>query len=220
MSAQVARVKAAGRATLQVAACPSIGLHRLPPLLDRLKTALPRVEVQVGYETMARVHHAVRRNEVDLGLVPWPRRLPGLAIEIIREVPFMLVCLPEHPFARLPLVTLAQLPGQDLIVWTQLPWQPLIKAVPRRERRRYRPRHQFQEIEPLKQALKVGAGVAILPERLVRDEVARGGLAAVPFEHGRHTVPVAALYRRHRRLPPALRQFIDFLKQPEPGEKV
>jgi len=157
---------------------------------------------------------------VDLGLVPCPRHLPGLAVEIFREVPFVLVCLPEHPLARLPMVTLAQLKGQPLIVWTQLPWLPLFNAVPMHERHLYRPRHQFNAIEPLKQALKVEAGVAILPERLVRDEVARGELAAVPFENGRHTVPVAALYRRHRQLPPALRQFIDFLKQPEPGEKV
>ena len=212
------KLQAAGRVTLHVAACPSIGLHRLPPLLDRLKTALPKVEIQVGLESMARVHQAVLRNEVDLGLVPCPRRLPGLAIEIIREVPFVLVCLPEHPFARLPMVTLAQLKGQDIIVWTQLPWLPLIKAVPLPERHLYRPRHQFNEIEPLKQALKVGAGVALLPERLVRDEVARGELAAVPFENGRHTVPVAAIYRQRRKLPPALRQFIEFLKQPEPGE--
>jgi DNA-binding transcriptional LysR family regulator len=218
MEVQIARVKASGIETLHVAACPSIGLHRLPPMLDRLKTALPRVEVRVGYDTMARVHQAVLRNEVDLGLLPCPRHLPGLAIEIIREVPFMLVCLPEHPFAKLPVVTLAQLPGQPLIVWTQLPWLPLIKALPKRHR--YRPRHRFNAIEPLKQALKVEDGVAILPERLVRDEVARGELAVVPFENGRHTVPVAAIYRRHRQLPPALRQFIDFLKQPEPGVSI
>jgi len=31
---------------------------------------------------------------------------------------------------------------------------------------------------------------------------------------------VAAIYRKRRQLPPALRQFIEFLKQPEPGEKV
>jgi DNA-binding transcriptional LysR family regulator len=220
MGVQIARVRASGIETLHVAACPSIGLHRLPPLLDRLKIALPKADIQVGYDTMARVHQAVLRNEVDLGLVPFPRHLPGLAIEIICEVPFMLVCLPEHPFARQPMVTLAQLKEQDIIVWTQLPWLPLIKAVPVPERHFYRPRHQFNEIDPLKQALKLGAGVAILPERLVRDEVARGELAAVPFEHGRHTVPVAALYRQHRQLPPALRQFIDFLKLPEPGEKV
>jgi hypothetical protein len=35
-----------------------------------------------------------------------------------------------------------------------------------------------------------------------------------------HTVPVAAIYRKRRKLSPALRQFIDFLKLPEPGEKV
>lgn len=219
MEVQVVKVRASGLKTLHVAACPSIGLHRLPPLLDRLKTALPKVEVRVGLETMARVHQAVLRNEVDLGLVPCPRHLPGLAIEIIRQVPFMLVCLPEHPFARLPMVMLADLKGQPLIVWTQLPWLPLFKAVPMHERRRYRPRHQFNEIEPLKQALKVGAGVAILPERLVRDEVARGELAAVPFENGRHTVPVAVIYRKRRKLPAALLQFIEFLKQPEPVAK-
>ena len=111
MEVQVGKVRASGIVTLHVAACPSIGLHRLPPLLDRLKTALPKVDVQVGYETMARVHQAVRRNEVDLGLVPCPRHLPGLAIEIICEVPFMLVCLPEHPFARLPQVTLRAIAG-------------------------------------------------------------------------------------------------------------
>jgi DNA-binding transcriptional LysR family regulator len=218
MGVQMAKVRASGLAILHVAACPCIGLHRLPPLLHRLKTALPKVNVQVDYETMARVHQTVLHDEVDLGLVPCPRHLPGLAIEIIREVPFVLACRPEHPFARLPQVTPAQLPEQPLIVWTQLPWRPLLKALP--ERQRCRPRHQFNEIDPLKQALKMGAGVAIVPERLVRDEVARGELAAVPFEHGRHTVPVAAIYRRHRRLPPALRQFIDFLKQPEPGETV
>ena len=200
-----------------MAACPSIDLHRLPPLLDRLKTALPRVEVRVGYDTMPRLHQAVLRNEVDLGLVPCLRHLPGLAVEIIREVPFLLVCLPEHPFARLPLVTLAQLKGQAFIVWTQLPWRPLFKAVPRHERHLYRPRHQFNAIEPLKQALKVEGGVALLPERLVRDEVARGELAAVPFENGRHTVPVAAIHRKRRQLPPTLRQFIEFLKLPEPN---
>ena len=159
LEVQVAKVKASGLETLHIAACPSIGLHRLPPLLHRLKTVLPRVEVRVGYDTMARVQQAVLRNEVDLGLVPCPRHLPGLAVEIIRQVPFVLVCLPEHPFARLPLVTLGQLKGQPLIVWTQLPWRPLFKAVPRHERSHYRPRHQFNAIEPLKQALKVEGGV-------------------------------------------------------------
>jgi DNA-binding transcriptional LysR family regulator len=77
MGVQIAMVRASGIETLHVAACPSIGLHRLPPLLDRLQTALPKVEVQVGYDTLARVHQAVLRNEVDLGLVPFPPASAG-----------------------------------------------------------------------------------------------------------------------------------------------
>jgi DNA-binding transcriptional LysR family regulator len=54
MGAQVARVRASGIETLHVAACYSIGLHRLPFMLDQLEAALPKVEVQVCLETMAR----------------------------------------------------------------------------------------------------------------------------------------------------------------------
>jgi len=36
MEVQMARVRTSGTVTLHVAACPSIGLHRLPPMLDRL----------------------------------------------------------------------------------------------------------------------------------------------------------------------------------------
>jgi DNA-binding transcriptional LysR family regulator len=220
MGVQLARVRASGIVTLHVAACYSIGLHRLPSMLDRLKTALPRVDVRIGCDTMAGVYQAVRANSAGAGLVPYPRRMPGLAVEIFRVVPLMLVCHPRHPFAALPMVALAQLKEQSLVVWDQMPWLPLFKAVPMHERHLHRPRHQFHEIEPLKQALKVEAGVAILPERLVRDEVDRGELAAVPYENGRHTAPVAVIYRKRRKLPAALLQFIEFLKQPEPGEKV
>jgi DNA-binding transcriptional LysR family regulator len=54
----------------------------------------------------------------------------------------------------------------------------------------------------------------------VRDEAAQRRLEAVPFENGRHTVPVAAIHRRRLKLPPALQQFLQFLQQPEPGENV
>jgi hypothetical protein len=52
----------------------------------------------------------------------------------------------------------------------------------------------------------------------VRDEAAQRRLAAVPFENGRHTVPVAAMHRKRLKLPPDLLQFIEFLKLPKPGE--
>jgi DNA-binding transcriptional LysR family regulator len=71
-------------------------------------------------------------------------------------------------------------------------------------------------VEPTIEAVMAGLGVAVLPASIVRDEAAQQRLAAVPFEHGRHTVPVAVLHRKRRNLPPALQQFLQILQQPEP----
>ncbi len=60
-----------------------------------------------------------------------------------------------------------------------------------------------------------GAGVAVLPAGLVRDEVAQRRLAAVPFENGRHLVPVAVIRLSAFRFQNFSFCF-RFLQQPEP----
>jgi DNA-binding transcriptional LysR family regulator len=59
--------------------------------------------------------------------------------------------------------------------------------------------------------------MAILPEALVRAEVAAQRLVAVPFAAGGHTEPLAVIYRQKKRLTPAIKNFIQALKQPAAG---
>ena len=100
-----------------------------------------------------------------------------------------------------------------VVVWNQIPWLHLLSGVRANERHFFEPRHEFDEVEPVIEAVMAGLGVAVLPASLVRDEVAQRRLVAVPFENGRHLVPVAAIHRKRRKVPPALQQF---LQQPEP----
>jgi len=208
-----------GSGSLEIAACPCIGLYRLPRLLRAFKQSFPGIIVRVRHESHDGVHRAVRNNLVDTGLVPYPRRGPGLAVGIFRRVPLVLACHPANPLAALPMVTVQKLKNRPVVVWKQMPWRHLLSGVHANERHFFEPRHEFDEVEPAIEAVMAGAGVAVLPASLVRDEVAQRRLAAVPFENGRHTVPVAALHRRCRKLPPALQHFLQFLQQPEPGEK-
>jgi DNA-binding transcriptional LysR family regulator len=206
-----------GAGSLELAACPCIGLYRLPPLLAAFQQVCPGVTVRVHHESHDGVHAAVRSNRVDAGLIPYPRREPGLAVGIFRRVPLVLACHPAHPLAAQPAASVRQLRNRPVVVWNQIPWPALLTGVRVNERHFYEPRHTFDDVEPVIEAVMAGLGVAVLPASLVRDEVAQRRLATVPFENGRHTVPVAAIHRHRRQLPPALRQFIDFLKQPEPG---
>ena len=205
-----------GSGSLEIAACPCIGLYRLPRLLRAFQQSFPGIAVRVRHESHDGVHQAVRNNLVDTGLVPYPRRGPGLVVGIFRRVPLVLACHPANPLAALPMVTVQKLKNRPVVVWNQMPWRHLLSGVHANERHFFEPRHEFDEVEPAIEAVMAGAGVAVLPASLVRDEVAQRRLATVPFENGRHTVPVAALHRRCRKLPPALQHFLQFLQQPEP----
>jgi DNA-binding transcriptional LysR family regulator len=76
--------------SLELAACHRIALHHLPETLRRFQQTHPLTEIQVQCGRIEHVHRLVRRNVVDLGLVAYPQRLPGLAIVPYRSEPLML----------------------------------------------------------------------------------------------------------------------------------
>jgi DNA-binding transcriptional LysR family regulator len=198
-----------------LAACFSFGLHQLQPILRQFRQVFPRIQVQVRYDHIDRVHELVLHNEVDLGLVAYPRRRPGLAVEHVRDERLVLVCHPQHRFAGRPAVPLTALRSLPIIAWQEIPWVTFLKKVPDSQRHLFESRHVFNEVEMVKQAVERDVGVAVLPAATVESEVANHLLAAVPFEDGRHTKPVAVIYRKNRKLTPAMKNFIQALKQQE-----
>jgi len=217
------RLKQAGDAdtgVIELAACHSIRLHQLPPVLAQFRGTHPRVEIRVRHDFIDRVHEQVLANEVDLGLVCYPRRRRGLAVEPFRHERLVLVCHPEHELAARPAVTIGDLKGQRLVAWNELRWSPFLSQVPGWQRHLFEPRHEFDQVELVKCAVEQGAGMAILPAALVRPEVAAHRLAAVPFADGGHTEPLAVIYRQRKPLTPAMKNFIEFLKQPAPDSQL
>jgi DNA-binding transcriptional LysR family regulator len=212
-------IKSAGDAAtgdIELAACHSIGLHQLPPVLARFQRSHPRVEIRVRYGFIDRVHEQVLANVVDLGLVCYPRRRRGLVVDPFRHERLVLVCHPQQPLAARAAVAIGDLKGQRLVAWNEVRWSPFLKNVPGWQRHLFEPRHEFDQVELAKCAVEQGEGMAILPEALVRAEVAAQRLAAVPFTDGGPTEPLAIIHRQKKRLTPAMKNFIEFLKQPEP----
>src|ERR1019366_3389927 len=74
---------------------------------------------------------------------------------------------------------------------------------------------EFDSIENIKQAVAIGAGVALLPEPTIRAEVKARTLAAVPLFGCEFTRPLAVMHRRGNRLSAAAKRFMDLLLDPE-----
>ena len=208
---QSAKVVSSG--VIELAACYSIGLHHLPPWLKTFQQAFPQVEVRIRYGLIDRVYKEVMDSMVDLGLVCYPQRLQRLTIEPFHHERLMLVCHPQHPLAARPAVAVTDLTGQKFVAWNEIRRSPFLRRVAKSVRHLIEPIREFNEVELVKRVVEMDAGIAMLPETTVRSEVAHQILAAVPFENGGHTEPLAVIYRESHRLSPAMENFIKVLKQ-------
>jgi DNA-binding transcriptional LysR family regulator len=148
------------------------------------------------------------------GAQRYPRRRPGLAVERVRDERLVFVCHPQHRFAARPAVPLTALRNLPIVAWQEIPWTAFLKKVPDSQRHLFEPRHLFNEVEMVKQAVEKNIGIAVLPATTVVSEVANHLLAAVPFENGGWSEPLAVIYRKNWKLTPAMTRFAQFLKQP------
>jgi DNA-binding transcriptional LysR family regulator len=200
--------------TIRVATIYSIGLHDLPPYMKKFLKAYPTVKVHVEYRRANQVYEDVLGNVVDIGLVAYPNKDARLDITSLRRDRLVLICHPEHPLARSSKVNLKQLSGQKFISFE--PDIPTRKAIDRILRERdinVKTVMEFDNIETVKRAVEIDAGVAIVPQGTVAQEVHKTTLAQVEFEGEEFYRPLAVIYKKNKVLSPAIKQFIAILQE-------
>jgi DNA-binding transcriptional LysR family regulator len=199
--------------TIRVATIYSIGLHDLPPYIKKFMKSYPTVNVHVEYRRASQVCEDVFSNVVDLGLVAYPIKDPKLEIIPLRKEPLVLICHPQHPFTRQKSIRLKALAGQKVISFE--PDTPTRKALDKiLKEHGVEVNHvmEFDNVETVKRAVEIDAGISIVPEGAVSQEIEKRTLAAVKIEDGEFYRPLAAICKKNRVLSPAMKQFLAILK--------
>ena len=76
---------------------------------------------------------------------------------------------------------------------------------------------EFDNIETVKRAVEIEAGVSIVPEQTVVQEVQKQTLTAITISDAEITRPLAVIHKKNKVLSPAMKQFIAVLKDQPPG---
>ena len=71
---------------------------------------------------------------------------------------------------------------------------------------------EFDNIETVKRAVEINAGVSIVPQSAVAQEVAMKSLVQLEIADGTFYRPLAVIYRKNKVLSPAMKQFVEILK--------
>ena len=128
----------------------------------------------------------------------------------------VLACAPSHPFVARRRVKAAALSGQKYVGFDR----DLVirKQVDRFLRSRGAAVDvvlEFDNIENIKDAVEINAGVALLPLPALKREIETGTLAAVPLSDARFVRPLAIIHRRSPGPGASARAFIELLRQPD-----
>lgn len=211
--------------SIRLATVYSIGLHELPLYIKAFLRARPTVNVQVEYLRFDDVIETVAGNTSDLGLVAFPSRDPRLEIVPLRKDRLVLIAHPAQLLAVASKVSVDDLQGKKFIgfapdVPTRRATDKILKACGVSVAYVM----EFDNVETVKRAVEIDAGLAIVPEATVAQEVEKGTLVALEIEGADFSRPTAAIYQKGKLLSPAMKEFLQVLKSdpvaPAPVKKV
>jgi len=200
--------------TIRVATIYSVGLHDLPPYIKKFLKSYPTVNVHVEYRRANQVYEDVIGNVVDLGLVAYPARDNKLEIVALRKDPLVLICHPQHALAKSKNIRLKALSGQKFIGFEpDIPTRKALDRILKDHTVQVQHVMEFDNIETVKRAVEIDAGVAIVPRGTVLQELAKQTLAQVTLDDGEFYRPLAAIYKKNKVLSPAMKEFLTTLKE-------
>lgn len=193
----------------------TVSIHFLPPILQRFRQRFPKANLGFMNCVYFDLPEELSAGIVDLGfLITDDFRMPDLETETLRPIPLALVTRPGHPFAQSDRIDLARLKGEPLIVpANDCSYVQMLDRI-LTERKIHLPQvWRFNSIEAIKQAVKAGIGVAVLPEITVRRELTDGSLAALPWQEKKAAANLLMIWQRNKWLPPLLRAFMEMVRE-------
>ena len=214
LQSQLQEIKDIVSGTIRVATIYSIGLHDLPPYIKRFLKDYPTVHIHVEYRRANQVYEDVLGNVVDVGLVAYPNKDPKLEIVALRKDPLVLICHPQHPFAKQKTIKLKSIANQKFIGFEpDIPTRKALDKILKEHGVAVTNVMEFDNIETVKRAVEIDAGISIVPQATIAQEISKQTLSAVTLDDAEFFRPLAAIYKRNKVLSPAMRQFISILKE-------
>jgi DNA-binding transcriptional LysR family regulator len=213
-SASIEEIKGSVGGKVRIAAIYSVGISEMSRLEREFYTRLPSAHLEVNYLRPEKVYQAVAEERVDIGLVSYPESTREITALPWREEVMVVACSPNHAFASRESLSPAELEGVEFVGFDEdLPISKDIERFLRDRGVRVNITSRFDNIQSMKEALRLGSGASILPEPMLHTDVSEHRLCAIRLED-RLIRPLGIIHRRRRTFPRAAQVFLDLLRTP------
>lgn len=218
---QVRKAKDRVTGRVRVAAIYSVGLLQMDAYVKQFEERFPEAELQLEYLHPEEVYDRVTQDAADIGLVSFPKDggeigcIPWLEQEMVLVVP------PVHRLAGEDWAQASEMNGEKFVGFTtELTIRRQIDRWLRQAKVSVQVVHEFDNVENIKRAVEIGAGIALLPLPTVRREWESGSLWVVKLSLDHHipdrplwSRPLGIVHKRHKTLSTAANKFVELLHE-------
>jgi len=202
--------------TVRVAAIYSVGLHDMSRHMQPFMSAYPQARVLLECLHPHKVVEAVLNDEADLGVLSYPTATRALDVLPLRSEPMVLVAHPAHRLARRRSLGAADLNGERFVAFDH---DLAIRKAVDRALKQYGIKvdvvMEFDNVETIKQAIGINAGLSILPRPALLKELGMKTVIPLPLAFPGLVRPIGIIHRRGKRMAPAVARFVEQLQKPD-----
>lgn len=204
---------------VHIAAIYSVGLSEMSEIEARFSARFPAGELVVSYLRPEKVLEAVQQDRADLGLVSYAESTRDVVALPWRQEEMVVAVPPSNSLSLKNIARPEDLEGQPFVGFDEdLPIQQDIDRYLREHRVEVEVVFRFDNLQMIKEAVAHNVGISIMPERVMRAELAQNRLVAIKLESGDLFRPVKIVHRRRKVFTELGQGLLDLLLTKDPEE--
>jgi len=199
LEAALSHLKKLATGAARLAAIYSVGLSEMSEIEARFALRFPEGELHVSYLRPERVWEAVSEDQADLGLMSYAESSRDIVALPWRNEEMVVAVGTDHPLAHQRSVRPEALAGEAFIGFDDhLPIQTQIERYLRDHKVAVETTLRFDNIEMIKEAVAHGAGLSIMPRRVMHEDVKQKRMVAITLDPRELYRPVRIVHRRKK----------------------
>ncbi|OIO58561.1 MAG: LysR family transcriptional regulator [Verrucomicrobia bacterium CG_4_10_14_3_um_filter_43_23] len=198
--------------SIHISTIYSIGLHELHPYVKQFMQEYPSVNIRIEFRRSNLVYEDILSQSADIGLVAYPVKNRLLETIPFSEDKLIVVCSPEHPLANCVCAEVEDLYEYPIVAFDKdIPTRKATDELFSEHGLDIQPVMEFDNVETVKRAVEINAGIAFIPEKTAEQEINQGQLVKIQIKDEKLTRPLAIIYKKGRVLSPSMKRFVDML---------
>jgi DNA-binding transcriptional LysR family regulator len=184
---------------VKIGASTSVGAYILSRVVSDIKSQHPNLTLFLLTQPRERIYDAVRDAEVDFAFVLTDKPPPALVARFLRDEPLFFVASPSYPLSQTPTIGPRQVREAKFVMGPKnSEYTAMVNGILDKSRiSSYSVAMRISNFEGIKEAVRTGAGICLLPLCAVKRELLDKSLVKIQVQRV-HLKAKIMFIERHR----------------------